>query len=126
VLIAPILPGITDSPEQLREVVKGCIEAGATHASPILLHLRPGIREEYMPWLAEHYPDLLPRYESMYTARSGYASKAHQRELGDRVHEIVRESGGFRPPPAALAARFRRGENGRRPETKPPEQLSLL
>ncbi len=126
VLIAPILPGITDSPEQLREVVEGCIGAGATHASPILLHLRPGIREEYMPWLAEHYPDLVPRYESMYTARSGYAAKAEQRELGDRVHAIVREAGGFRPPPAALAARFRRGENGRRTAPKPPEQLSLL
>ena len=126
VLIAPILPGITDAPEQLRAVVEGCIEAGATHASPILLHLRPGVREEYMPWLSEHYPDLVSRYESMYAARSGYAAKADQRELGDRVRDIVRESGGFKPPPAALAARFRRGENVRRPKENPSEQLSLL
>jgi DNA repair photolyase len=47
VLMAPILPGITDDPRQLREVVAAAIDAGATHVSPILLHLRPGVREEF-------------------------------------------------------------------------------
>ena len=64
VLMAPILPGISDRPEQLREVVGAAIDAGATHVSPILLHLRPGVREEFLPWLEEEHPDLvaaLPR-----------------------------------------------------------------
>jgi DNA repair photolyase len=62
VLVAPILPGITDRPAQLREIVAAAIDAGATQVSPILLHLRPGIREQYLPWLEEHYPELLTRY----------------------------------------------------------------
>ena len=127
VLIAPVLPGITDHPDQLRAVVEGCIEAGATHASPILLHLRPGIRQEYMPWLQEHYPDLVPRYEATYRLGSGYAPKADQRELGNLVRDLVAESGGFHPPKQVIG-RFRRGLNGRRPASAEPrgEQLSLL
>ena len=49
VLIAPVLPGISDSPEQLADVVEACVQAGAVSVSPILLHLRPGVREIFMP-----------------------------------------------------------------------------
>ena len=41
VLMAPVLPGITDHPRMLREVVAAALDAGATQ---ILLHLRPGVR----------------------------------------------------------------------------------
>src|SRR5687768_467520 len=66
VLMAPVLPGISDAPEQMRAVVEAALEAGATHVSPILLHLRPGVREEFMPWLEQHHPDLVPRYRELY------------------------------------------------------------
>src|SRR4029450_1434614 len=56
VLMAPILPGITDDPRRLREVVAAAIDAGATHVSPILLHLRPGVREGFLQWLAGRAP----------------------------------------------------------------------
>jgi DNA repair photolyase len=105
VLIAPVLPGITDSPRQLREVVEACIDAGATHVSPILLHLRPGVREEFMPWLAETYPDLVPRYEAMY--RTAYGPTRDRKELGVRVAGIVRAFGGIDPGPRGGQKRFR-------------------
>jgi DNA repair photolyase len=120
VLMAPILPGITDHPRQLREVARAAIEAGATHVSPILLHLRPGVREEFMPWLAEHYPDLVDRYEAQY-ARP-YASAADRRALGNRVSAIVRALGGIRPAPET-PRRWRRPEGGDGIEA--PEQLRL-
>jgi DNA repair photolyase len=84
VLMAPILPGITDDPRMLRDVVKAAIDAGATHVSPILLHLRPGVREEFMPWLAEHYPDLVEGYEATY--RRPYAPAADRKAL-DNLEE---------------------------------------
>jgi DNA repair photolyase len=126
VLMAPILPGITDDPRKLRDVAKAAIDAGAPHVSPILLHLRPGVREEYMPWLAEHYPDLVDRYEVMY--QRPYAPAADRKALGQTVDGIVRALGGMRPRQAA--PRFRRGyqapaENARRPEEE-PAQLRLL
>src|ERR671922_1855723 len=66
VMLAPILPGITDDKAKLRDVVRAAIDAGATHVSPILLHLRPVVKEEYMRWLQDEFPDLVPRYEAMY------------------------------------------------------------
>ncbi len=56
ILMAPILPGISDSPEQLRAVVRAAADAGASHLTPLTLHLRPGVKEEFMPWLEEAYP----------------------------------------------------------------------
>jgi DNA repair photolyase len=122
VLMAPILPGITDDPRQLREVVAAAIDAGATHVSPILLHLRPGVREEFLPWLAETYPDLVERYEDLY--RKPYAPAAERDALGRRVSGLVRSLGGVRsaaPPPG----RFSRGSRGQRNEPH-GEQLTLV
>jgi len=129
VMVAPILPGITDDPRMLREVVSAAIDAGATHVSPILLHLRPGVREEYMGWLADNYPDLVARYEQMYRA-SPYASPADRKATGARVASAVRAAGGLRPRPG-VAPRFRRAADPtrhRHPAGRklPARQLRLL
>jgi DNA repair photolyase len=99
VLMAPVLPGITDRPRMLREVVAAALDAGATHVSPILLHLRPGVREVFMEWLQDAYPDLVERYGQLY-ARP-YGTPAARRELGTRVGSIVHSMGGLtdEPPP---------------------------
>jgi DNA repair photolyase len=95
VLMAPILPGITDGEHQLKEVAKAAIDAGATFVSPILLHLRPIVREVYMDWLRQTYPDLVERYEQMYT--KPYAAPADRKDLGRRVGMIIDELGGVMP-----------------------------
>ena len=120
VLIAPVLPGISDNPRMLRDVVSAALDAGATSVSPILLHLRPGVREEFMPWLEEHHPDLVPRYRELY--RRSYAPPPIRSELGRRVASIVRALGGVRDAPSV--ERFgRRSRTGK--QTEPPEQLTL-
>ena len=120
VLMAPILPGISDDPKQLRAVAAAAIDAGATHVSPILLHLRPGVREEFLPWLAETYPDLVERYEAMYT--KPYGPPKEREALGRTVGRIVDELGGTRSAERRPARWNRRSE--RRGEAN--EQLSLL
>jgi DNA repair photolyase len=121
VLMAPILPGITDDPRQLRDVVAAAIDAGAPHVSPILLHLRPGVREEFLPWLAETYPDLLERYEELY--RKPYAPAAERDALGRRVSGLIRSLGGVRPAPVP-PARFSRSRGDR--GVAQGEQLTLV
>jgi DNA repair photolyase len=83
VLAAPILPGISDSPTQLQALANALVEAGVQSASPIVLHLRPGVKEEYLSWLAGVRPDLLERYDQIYGRRS-YAPKTHQAEIAAR------------------------------------------
>jgi DNA repair photolyase len=140
VLMAPVLPGITDSPRMLHDVVAAALDAGATHVSPILLHLRPGVREEFMDWLAGDYPELVGRYTKEY-ARP-YATPAARRQLGRQVSSIVRSLGGVQPssaetspdagsktgprtpPQASQRTRWSRG--GTEPRRDEPAQLTLL
>ena len=117
VLMAPILPGITDHPRQLRQLVHAALDAGATHVSPILLHLRPGVREEFLPWLEEHYPDLVVRYRAMYA--KPYAPAQDRKRLGASVGGMVRALGGTRASEAP--ARWRPPEA----TATAPEQLTL-
>jgi len=104
VLIAPVLPGISDAPHQLRAVVEAAVDAGATSVSPILLHLRPGVREEFLPWLEAHHPDLMARYLNMYT--TPYGPKKDRDLLSSRVNAFVLSRGG--PARADPTPRFRR------------------
>jgi DNA repair photolyase len=106
VLMAPIVPFLSDSPAQLEAAVRAVAETGATHLSPIVLHLRPGAREWFMGWLAEHHPDLVPRYRELY-ARGSYAPKAYQEEITGRVRELAERHGMGRP--ASGPARDHRG-----------------
>jgi DNA repair photolyase len=85
VLAAPILPGISDSPAQLEALAKALVEAGVESASPIVLHLRPGVKQEYVSWLANVRPDLLIRYDEIY-GRRAYAPRAIQEEISARFH----------------------------------------
>jgi DNA repair photolyase len=98
VLIAPVLPGISDAPEQLAEVAEACVAAGAVAISPILLHLRPGVREVFMPWLEGYRPDLVERYRELYS--SSYASPGARARLAHQIDDIVDRAGGKAVPPS--------------------------
>jgi DNA repair photolyase len=112
VLVAPILPGLSDGPDQLEEVVKACVEAGAVSVTPLLLHLRAGVREHYLSWLAGARPDLMERYAGLYPR--AYAPSQTQDELAETVRKLVAKYGGrtagprqtrsVRPKPPAPAA----------------------
>jgi DNA repair photolyase len=85
VLIAPLMPGINDSPAQVEELLDLVTQAGATSVSGIALHLRGEVRQVFMGWLHEQRPDLVPRYERLY--RSGaYAPQAERKRLSRLVH----------------------------------------
>src|SRR6478735_1604076 len=72
VLIAPLMPGINDTPEQVQPIVDRAREAGATFLGGVALHLRGEVRDVFFGWLKEKRPDLLPRYEKLYDAGRGY------------------------------------------------------
>jgi DNA repair photolyase len=128
VLMAPIIPFLTDAPEQLEATVRAIAASGATHVGPIVLHLRTGAREWFMGWLQEHHPELVGRYERLYGARA-YAPKAFQEEISGRVHELAERFGvGPRGPRDARRIRERTAvaEAAGRMRDEPAEQLSLI
>jgi DNA repair photolyase len=88
VLVAPVLPGLSDRPEQIEEVVTACIGAGAASVAAVALHLRPGVREHYLSWLRRTRPDLVGEMRRRY--RGAYLPAAAQRALSDQVAAVVR------------------------------------
>ena len=87
VLVAPVLPGLTDGEEQLDEVLAACARAGVSYAAMIVLHVRPSIREHFLPWLRREYPWLYPRYVELYGGRS-YAPAAYAKEVTERFARL--------------------------------------
>jgi DNA repair photolyase len=88
--MAPILPGISDKPEQLRAVVEAARAAGATGIWANLLFLRPGTREHFLEQLAREWPEMLPFYEELYAGRA-YLGADEMKPLRRRVSELARE-----------------------------------
>jgi DNA repair photolyase len=90
--MAPILPGISDRPEQLREVVRAAREAGAAGVWTNLLFLRPGTREHFFEHLAEDWPELVPKYRELYSRRA-YLGADDVKPVKRRVAALARELG---------------------------------
>src|SRR5438094_487231 len=90
--MAPILPGISDRPEQLAEVVRAAREAGACGVWANLLFLRPGTREHFLESLARDWPEELGRYEQIYAGRA-YLGADETKPVRARVAELAREIG---------------------------------
>jgi DNA repair photolyase len=123
ILIAPLMPGINDQPEQVRRIVELATEAGAVHIGGQTLFLRGSVKEIFFDWLREHRPDLLERYERLYA--SGAYLPADERRTIERAA-------------AAPWARSRRAERFRhrggrgarrapdREEVRPQPQQSLF
>jgi DNA repair photolyase len=90
--MAPILPGISDRPEQLEEVVREARTAGACGVWANLLFLRPGTREHFLESLAHEFPDQLARYERLY-ARRAYLGAEHAKPIRSVVADLTRKHG---------------------------------
>jgi len=101
VLMAPILPYLTDSPAALAETVRAIADSGAHHVTPIVLHLRPGAREWYMAWLERSHPELVPEYHRLYR-RGSYAPKEYQQRIGALVSALAERHGMNRKEPGEV------------------------
>jgi DNA repair photolyase len=89
--MAPILPGVSDSPDQLAEVVRAAREAGATGIWANLLFLRPGTREHFLEHLARDWPEQLPLYERLYANGRAYLPKGDTQPVREEVSRLARE-----------------------------------
>src|SRR5689334_8360410 len=90
--MAPILPGLSDRPELLEQVVREAREAGACGVWANLVNLRPGTREHFLAALAEDYPEQLPLYERLYANRP-YLTAAETRPVRQLVADLTRKHG---------------------------------
>jgi DNA repair photolyase len=92
VMLAPVLPLLTDSTEQLDAALATIAAAGAAGATVLPLHLRPGAREWFMAWLATDRPDLVPAYQRLYAGGS-YVARAYRDRLAETVRPLLERHG---------------------------------
>ncbi len=111
--MAPILPGLSDRPEQLEEVVRAARAAGARGIWASVVHLRPGVREHFLEALAQDWPEEVARYEALFAERA-YLPATVTRPTIQHVRAISRSI----PSPRRRVAR-----QGREPARG--EQLTL-
>jgi DNA repair photolyase len=76
--VMPVLPGITDRPQQLEPLIKAVASAGATYLNACALRLRSAARQRYLPFIEQEFPELAPRYRATY---------AHGHHAGERYRE---------------------------------------
>jgi DNA repair photolyase len=122
--MAPILPGLSDDPVKMAEVVKAARDAGATAVWTNVLYLRPGTREHFLENLARDWPELLPAYEQLYDGRA-YVAKDVVEPVKRQVRELGKRYGiADRRPTRQMRPQTADGEP---PALVPPgaEQLSL-
>ena len=111
ILIAPLMPGINDAPEQIERIIELATEAGAVSIGGQTLFLRGSVREIFFDWLRSYRPDLVPRYERLY-ARGAY--------VPERERRAIERAAGL--PAARLRARperFRHRGGAREPDPPP-------
>jgi DNA repair photolyase len=110
--MAPILPGLSDRPELLAEVVRAARAAGATGIWANVLYLKPGTREHFLEAVARDFPEQLPEYERLYAHRA-YLPAEETKPVREQVRALARSHGirdrrrvRLEPPPEPEQLRF--------------------
>jgi DNA repair photolyase len=129
VLMGPVVPFLSDTPEQLDAAVRKIARAGAAHVTPIVLHLRPGAREWFLRWLGREHPELVDAYRGLYGSRA-YAPGTYQRQIAEQVAALARDHGVGETTPAGARRVLRPtaapAEQDVSPSGSAGEQLSLI
>jgi DNA repair photolyase len=121
VLIAPLMPGINDTPEEVAEIVRLADEAGATSVGAVALHLRGEVKDVFFEWLSERRPELLERYKELY-ANGAYAPSEERK----RLQQLTRVPGRKRRPLPPAPARGPDARPKAPPRPPEPKQRSLF
>jgi DNA repair photolyase len=119
VLIAPLMPGINDHPDQVRPIVERAKAAGATFLGTAALHLRGEVKDVFLGWLQEKRPDLLPRYKALYGDRANMSP-------GQRKHATRAVKGWGRGRASSLSNRPERHRPAPPAPQRIPAQPSLF
>jgi DNA repair photolyase len=124
VMVAPVLPLLTDSAEALDALLAQVREAGATGATVLALHLRPGTREWFLGWLAREHPKLVEPYARLYR-RGAYIDPEYRHALAERVAPLLRRHG-LSGAATTVRGHARSAEHATATPPSSGEQLRLL
>lgn len=88
----PVLPGITDSPDQIETLVAAIAASGASYLNACALRLRSSARQRYLPFIESEFPELSAKYHSTY-GRSHQAGERYRTGLRERFSSVCARYG---------------------------------
>jgi DNA repair photolyase len=106
-LVAPIIPGVTDDWAGLARLIEAAKEAGARYVVGSALRLGPAARHRFLPLLEQEFPELAGRYRRHYAGKD-HVSQSYQDALSRRLRAL-QQAFGFSVDEAGT-----RGAGGRR------------
>ncbi|KAA0023488.1 Rv2578c family radical SAM protein [Antrihabitans cavernicola] len=122
VMVAPVIPYLTDSTSHLDGLLAAIADAGATGVTAFPMHLRASTRGWFLSWLAEQHPALVKRYRLLY-GRGAYVAPGYSAWLKGRVGPLIAEHGlGGRSEHRSTEAHARSS----RPVRVPERELTLF
>jgi DNA repair photolyase len=89
-IVAPVLPGITDTVPQIRALAAALKEAGGRFANPSPLRLYAALHSNFLPIIEEHFPDLYPKYRRAYRG-TGAAPRSYTDAIAKRFRQVALE-----------------------------------
>jgi DNA repair photolyase len=125
ILVAPLIPGVNDAPEQVGEIMRIAAENGAISMAHVPLHLRGEVKGIWFDWLRAYRPDLIPRYEQLY-ARGAYVPSEERKRLQEVVDAVRPKHRPRRPRPRSGTARGRARDQAPPPARPAQRQESLF
>jgi DNA repair photolyase len=106
-MMAPLIPGISDTSESIDAAMAAAARHKAGFVSANLLFLKPGCKEWFMPLIREAYPHLMPGYKKLFGPKD-YAPREYTRQVLSMVEEARRRW----ELPSACPPRDSRGPSG--------------
>ncbi|WP_227981757.1 Rv2578c family radical SAM protein [Nocardia spumae] len=105
VMVAPVVPYLTDGTDHLDQLLGSIAAAGAARATVLPMHLRGSTRGWFLQWLAEHHPALLRHYRQLY-GRGAYVTPEYAAWLRERVDPMLARYGLDRHREPSARGRF--------------------
>jgi DNA repair photolyase len=121
-LVAPIIPGVTDDWSGLARLMEAAKEAGARYVVGSALRLGPAARHRFLPFLTREFPALAERYRRHYAGRD-HVTQSYEDALNRRLR-LLKQTYGF--PTGEGMRRRRQGRVPPEREAVSSEQASLL
>jgi DNA repair photolyase len=121
-LVAPIIPGVTDDWSGLARLMEAAKEAGARYVVGSALRLGPAARHRFLPFLTREFPALAERYRRHYAGRD-HVTQSYEDALNRRLR-LLKQTYGF--PTGEGMRRRRQGRVPPEREAVSSEQARLL
>ena len=92
VMVAPVIPYLTDSRSHLDGLLAAIADAGATGVTAFPMHLRGSTRGWFLSWLAAEHPALVKRYRQLY-GHGAYVVPEYKLWLTERMAPMLEQYG---------------------------------